>query len=362
MKLDSIIKLGVAAFVISAVTACSEAGEPAAQVDDIIGGKRASTYPEAVLVNMLRGGKIVAACSGALVAPEVVLTAGHCVHGWQGWQIVAPGAGGKVVKAKGGATYDWNVEGEIVDPSKHDVGLVFLASPITLPAYPKLGTRALSAGDRVLNIGRIQDGALSNASLFVSKAVKVRAGAQYGFPNDYVATDVIQSGDSGGPDVLPGPAPHTIVAVNSGANEATEVLARVDLVAGWISAQIAAHTGDGKKGPAAEGAAGCAHDPCAAGKRLSESCDACAAAVCAGDAYCCAEKWDEQCVAEAQEGCGVGCGEGGGEDGGCGTVTEEGECVGDVVTWCDDGVRSTDCGEYGLSCGWDEASGVYGCL
>ena len=104
-----------------------------------------------------------------------------------------------------------------VDPDEHDIGLVFLASPIQLQAYPLLAQKPLAAGAKVLNIGRIHHGQVSNSSLFVSKPVTVTPGSSLGFPYDYAAVDRIEPGDSGGPDVLPGAAPHTIVAVSSGA-------------------------------------------------------------------------------------------------------------------------------------------------
>ncbi len=43
--------------------------------------------------------------------------------------------------------------------------------------------------------------------------------------------------------MLPGPAPHTIVAVNSGASATFQVLARVDLLKSWIQDNIAANSG-----------------------------------------------------------------------------------------------------------------------
>jgi hypothetical protein len=112
-----------------------------------------------------------------------------------------------------------------------------------------LATGAVPDGSSIVNIGRINNGTLSNSALFVSKPITVRNASSQGFPFDYVATDVIESGDSGGPDELPGTAlPHTIVAVNSGAGGGTEVLARVDLLKSFISDKIAAHGGTGGGG------------------------------------------------------------------------------------------------------------------
>jgi secreted trypsin-like serine protease len=219
-------------------------------VDDsarpIIGGSPATAYPEAVLVNMKIGGASASACSGAVIAPRVVLTAGHCVAGYDGWDIVAPHAGGQKAKAVSAATYDWDNESEFVDPTQHDVGLVFLASDIVLSSYPKIATSPVANGTKVVNIGRIKNGKFSNSSLYVSQPVSVRNGKEVGYPLSYWAKETIESGDSGGPDILPGSVPHTIVAVNSGSGGGTEVLARVDLVASWIQDQIAQHSGSGQ--------------------------------------------------------------------------------------------------------------------
>jgi hypothetical protein len=225
-------------------TACLGTGDAArddaTQSDDIIGGKTASQYPEAALVDIFDSGELIAACSGSVIAPKVVLTAGHCVHKFNEWRVTAPFADGQTATVARGVTYDWKVASESVDPSKHDIGLLILGNEINLSDYPRIATAPIAAGAKVRNIGRIQNGNLSDSALFVSKAITTEPGDEMGFPFDYGAMDEIESGDSGGPDVLPGAAPHTIVAVNSGANAETEVLARVDLVAAWIEKEVKA--------------------------------------------------------------------------------------------------------------------------
>lgn len=47
----------------------------------------------------------------------------------------------------------------------------------------------------------------------------------------------------------------------------------------------------------------------------------------------------------------------------CGSVTWEGECLGDELQWCEEGqVLIADCGAEGGTCGFDPESGVYDCL
>ena len=215
----------------------------------IIGASKASAYPEAALVDMYKGGVLQAACSGSVIAPQVVLTAGHCVDGFDSWKIRAPytASGVQTAQSSGGTTYDWAEGGsETVNPNHHDIGLIFLKTAITLTTYPTLATSAVANGTKIYNLGRINSGTLSNTDMYIGAATAVNGASSSGFPYDYISTDIIQSGDSGGPDILVGT--HQIVSVNSGAGGGTQVLARVDLLSSWIQSQIAAHGGSGGGG------------------------------------------------------------------------------------------------------------------
>jgi len=214
----------------------------AVDVAPILGGSTSSAYPEAATLHIDVTATAYYACSGTLIAPRVVLTAGHCVTGHQRWDVYV----GTAYRSSTSATvYDWPVlDSDAVSPRYHDVGLVFLSDAIALSAsFPTIATEPSPAGAKALNVGsEVAPSAAYDeiATSFYEAPITIQTNPLY--PFDYSSADVIQPGDSGGPVFLSGT--HTLLAVNSGAAAGvSEVMARVDLVAGWISAQVTAHGG-----------------------------------------------------------------------------------------------------------------------
>jgi len=213
----------------------------------IVNGKAADAHEEAALLDIQIDKDRWASCSGALVAPRVVLTAGHCIAGFSRFRVTLPYAKDAreraPVESTSAAVFDYPAGGGTVVRTKHDVGLVFLDRPITLERYPVLATAPVADGSLVVNVGRKRNGQNVGQQLFASKPVAVQDAAFRGSPRAYTAERVIEKGDSGGPAELHDTSPPVIVGVASGTGQGYQLIARVDLLSAWIEEQIARYGG-----------------------------------------------------------------------------------------------------------------------
>jgi hypothetical protein len=209
----------------------------------IVNGTPATSYPEAVYVTT----QGFLPCSGVLLTPSVVLSAGHCQGTVKSYVVNAPNAGNQTSTS----SRSWSpFEGNAATTS--DVMLIFLDTPITIATYPTLSAETVASGTSVVDLGRTLNGTIENGD-YVSPAVTIEGdAASLGFPLNYQALpDISEDGDSGGPIMLAGT--HTIVAIvdtdttEQQINEATpiDLFARIDVVKAEIDAQIATNGLDG---------------------------------------------------------------------------------------------------------------------
>src|SRR5262249_17521993 len=156
-------------------------------------GVPASDYPEAATIDFVKNGTGYI-CSGTIIAPKVVLTAGHCVVGGATSFLVH--AGNNVTLTTSSAALDYTETQDVVNFSQHDVALVFLTDPITLPRYPSIASSPVANGAQLTNVGRINNGVQTDSLFEGGNAVTLPLEA----PFDYRSARLIQPGDSGGPD------------------------------------------------------------------------------------------------------------------------------------------------------------------
>lgn len=217
-----------------ALVACTTASEDSTRTTStaIENPVEATDYPEAVLVNFF--------CSGTLLAPKVVLTAGHCQGGGP-YTITAPHAGNQVVTGSHDQSFFSG------DPkTSHDLLLVFLDTPITIDTYPTLATSLPANGTVVVDIGRSQNGQVSSTLWKTTDDVTIEGPADdLGLPYNVKALpDISQSGDSGGAIMKKGT--HELVAMvdtdtveqRIDAGTPIDLFARVDQVSGAIESAI----------------------------------------------------------------------------------------------------------------------------
>jgi secreted trypsin-like serine protease len=252
----------------------------------IVGGAPAAEgqYPSAAFVLDVRG-RLIGQCTGAVVAPSLVLTAGHCAVNLQSG-AANPGSGYRVLTGQ----VDWSapgpgqlstVVGVIPYPGYDrrfdagDAALLVLAKPVTAPPMPLArlgqarlfapGTRATIAGWGLTSIGsREPSKRLRYATTVLQPASWCRRHVRPFFPRwELCAIDSAHftaggcHGDSGGPLMVPGPVAGELVEVGIVAlgqarcsTRFPNVYTRVDAVSAWLRSWIAAYSTAAVRPPA----------------------------------------------------------------------------------------------------------------
>src|SRR6266850_202690 len=156
----------------------------------------ATSHPEVCDVDSGGG------CSGTLIAPNVVLTAGHCISQATTWHVHCPYSSDTTTvtshEASSPPSWPRNVDPNTLDMNGgDDVALIHLDTPIKETRFGKVSLGAFANGSAVYAIGRTNNGRYGT-TLWVSPQMTVSG--QDTAHRFWVAVGVSvgENGDSGG--------------------------------------------------------------------------------------------------------------------------------------------------------------------
>ena len=206
----------------------------------IIGGAPDHPYAEAVLIDMISARGERAFCAGTLLAPRVVLTAGHCVLGFAQWAVEVPSVQGdaRTQLVSEHALWDWGAP-ECGDACL-DLALLFLPAAVHLDRFPALVSSPAPASASAVAVGRVEYGMPLRHRTTMSAPLMVRREG----PSYVAGVAVLERGDSGGPLFIAGT--HELIGVSAWRStaESRSGFESLDAEVPTILAQIASHGDD----------------------------------------------------------------------------------------------------------------------